>query len=90
MVGLYENMVKSDSPSTKKILSDYLDENCIDEIVKISFEKLNVFSDDDSITYEQFKKFLEKFPSILNWFKLDLNKIKSHLRDKTRATTCFG
>ena len=72
-----------------KTLSEYLDEKSIDDIVKNSFEKMNLI-DDEAIGLEQYKKFLEKYPNILNWFKLDLNKIKNHLRDKTRSTTCFG
>lgn len=72
-----------------KTLSEYLDEKAIDEIVKNSFEKMNLI-DDEELSLEQYKKFLEKCPNILNWFRLDLNKIKNHLRDKTRSTTCFG
>ncbi len=74
----------------EKTLSEYLNEKSLDDIVKISFEKLNIMGDEDSLNFEQYKKFLEKYPNILNWFKLDLNKIKNNLRDKTRSTTCFG
>jgi len=73
-----------------KTLCEYLDEKAIDEIVKISFEKMNIIGEEDSLNLEQYKKFLEKYPNILNWFKLDLNKIKNNLREKTRSTTCFG
>jgi hypothetical protein len=48
-----------------KTLSEYLDEKALDEIVKNSFEKMNLV-EDETIGLEQYKKFLEKYPNILN------------------------
>lgn len=73
----------------EKTICEYLDEKSIEEIVRVSFEKINLL-DDDKISIDIYKKFLEKFPNILNWFKLDLNKIKSNLKDRSRSITCFG
>jgi Ca2+-binding EF-hand superfamily protein len=74
-----------------KLLDDYLDEKIIEEIVKITFDKFDLCSNEvNGINLDEYKKFVEKNPGILNWFKIDLQKIRSTMKDKINNTGCFG
>lgn len=84
MIEILKNSLQLD-----KLLEDYMDEKTIEEIVKISFEKLNL-TEDEGINLEDYKKFVEKNPGVLNWFKIDLHKIRNNMKDKMKTTTCFG
>lgn len=72
-----------------KLLSDYLDDKIIENIVKNTFDKLNL-GEDEGLTLDEYKKFVEKNPTVLHWFKIDLQKISFNMKEKINKTGCLG
>jgi Ca2+-binding EF-hand superfamily protein len=75
---------------TEESLSNFLNDELIELIVKETFMKIGG-DPSKAITYDKFKEMVKACPDILNWMKVDLEKIKSvkFLR-KNKRTGCFG
>ena len=69
-------------------LKVFFNEKVIDKIVNETF---SMFSDDSKcINYENYKVLIQKYPRILNWLKVDLDKIKSIKDDSSNTFKCFN
>jgi Ca2+-binding EF-hand superfamily protein len=79
-----------DVVSTEESLVNFLDSDLIDLIVKETF--LNIGGDQDKpIDYDKYKEMIKKFPAILNWLKVDVEKIKKvKFTTKVKKKGCLG
>ena len=69
------NLIK-DVVMTEESLSNFLNDELIELIVKETFIKIGGDAS-KPITYDKFKEMVKACPNILNWMKIDLEKIKS-------------
>ena len=74
--------------TTDKNLSNFFDEKSTDKIVNETF---SVFANDENyIKYENYKSIIQKYPRILSWLKVDIDKIKSVKEDNSDKFRCFS
>jgi Ca2+-binding EF-hand superfamily protein len=75
--------------SDERVLSDYLDmdldEGLIEEVVSATFKD---FINQEELSYQNYKDILRQNEFILNWFKIDLSKIKEFRKDRSKSC-CF-
>jgi Ca2+-binding EF-hand superfamily protein len=71
-------------------LSNFFTLDLIDLIVKETFEKMGL-KNDEPIFLDKYIEMVEKYPEILSWLKIDLEKINNvnYIR-KTKKKNCFG
>jgi Ca2+-binding EF-hand superfamily protein len=78
------NILKECILNEDKFLQEFFDSESIIEIVEESFAE----SDTGLLNLDTYKEIIELNPSILEWFKVDMNKLRN-LR-KNNTTGCFG
>jgi len=71
-------------------LSNFFDEEIIKTIVNETFKKIGG-SQEKVINYESYKEMVKLYPDILNWLKVDIEKIKRvKFATKIKKVGCFG
>jgi hypothetical protein len=66
-----------------------LDDDSIELIVKDTFSKLS--EDNCTMDFDKYKQMIYKFPDILGWLKVDLNKIKKvNFNNKVKRKALCG
>ena len=74
--------------SNDKNLANFFDDKAINIIVNDTFS--HYANEDFCIKYENYKAIVQKFPKILTWLKLDLDKIKSFREETNEKFRCFS
>jgi Ca2+-binding EF-hand superfamily protein len=79
-----------DVVTAEESLSNFFTKELIDLIVKETFLKIGG-SYDEPIQLEKYTEMVARYPLILNWLKVDIEKIKKmNLVRKLKKTNCFG
>jgi Ca2+-binding EF-hand superfamily protein len=85
MCELIKDVVKAEDS-----LSSFFDEEIIKTIVNETFKKIGGFQEKE-INYENYKEMVKLYPDILNWLKVDIEKIKRvKFVTKVKKVGCFG
>jgi Ca2+-binding EF-hand superfamily protein len=83
------NLIK-DVITAEDSISKFLTENEIQTIVKETFKKIGG-DEEQPIDFERFRDMLKKYPEILAWLKVDLEKIKKvKFATKIKKKGCLG
>jgi Ca2+-binding EF-hand superfamily protein len=74
--------------SNDKNLNSFFDDNSVDIIVNETFSQYA--SEENCINYDNYKALIQKYPRILIWLRVDLDKIKSLKEENQEKFRCFS